>query len=320
MLSLSAGGGWTDPLAMLLPTGTSVASALSPPSIQENQTLPTMGQGEVVELRADLVTVTVTVASPSGKLVSELKANDFEILEDGVPQTITTFSSHSHMPLSLVMVFDVSLSIRSRMNFQKGALAGFLRAIVRPADKVAIFSVSTDVVMQQPFTSNINELLLAIDRVDAKGATALYDAIAAAATALNARPGRRVIVILSDGRDTISRVTLSEALKRVQEADAVVYAINTSGRPASANVRDLAGERALETLCNQTGGEVFFPEKLEELDPVFARLADQLRTQYVLGFTSSNETRDGSYRHLTVRVKHPGVYARAREGYYALKQ
>jgi Ca-activated chloride channel family protein len=199
-------------------------------------------------------------------------------------------------------------------------MARFLRAMVRPIDSVAIVSVSTDVIWQQPFTADLSQLLSAIERLNAEGATALYDAVEAAASALNRTSGRRVIVILSDGRDTISRATLASALKRTQEADAVVYAINTSGRPASANVRELAGERALERLCNQTGGEVFFPDKLEELDPDFARLTDQLRTQYVLGFASTNEARDGSYRRLTVRVNQPNLFARAREGYYALKQ
>jgi len=286
---------------------------------QKDSEPPKPGQTEIVELRADLVTITVTVASPGGKLITDLEAQDFEILEDGVLQLITTFSSHSEMPLSLVLIFDGSLSIKSRLTFEKDTVSRFLRAIVRSQDKVALLSVSTDVVWQQPFTANLSQLLSAIDRLNAEGATALYDAIETAALALNNRMGRRVMVILSDGRDTISRASLSVALKQAQEADAVVYAINTSGRPASANVRDLAGERALERLCNQTGGEVFFPDKIEELDPVFARLADQLRTQYVLGFTSSNEARDGSYRHLTVRIKRPDMFARAREGYYALK-
>lgn len=317
-VDLSSGrDGNTRPQARL-PGG--LSNRLSRVPRQEKPAASTSSEQEIVELRADLVTVTVTVVSPGGRLVTEMTAQDFEILEDGAPQSIMTFSRHSQMPLSLVMLIDGSLSIKNRLGFQKEALARFLRAMVRPVDSVAIVSVSTDVIWQQPFTADLSRLLSAIERLDAEGATALYDAVELAASALNRTSGRRVIVILSDGRDTISRATLSSALKRAQEADAVVYAINTSGRPASANVRELAGERALERLCNQTGGEVFFPDKIEELDPVFTRLTDQLRTQYVLGFSSTNEARDGSYRRLTVRVKHPNMFARAREGYYALKQ
>jgi Ca-activated chloride channel family protein len=312
----SVGG---DNLGMPLPQSRRVQQT-SPSTSQEKPWPSEKEQTDVVELRADLVTATVTVASPKGTLAKDLKAEDFEILENGIPQRISTFSRHAEMPLTLVMVFDTSGSIKSRLNFEKDTVARFLRTIMRPIDKVAIISVNTDVILQQYFTSSVNQLLAAIDRLSAEGATALYDAIEAAATALRARQGRRVIVILSDGRDTISQTTLNVALRRAQQADVVIYAINTSGQPASANTRDLAGERALETFCNQTGGEVFFPNRLEELDPAFSRLADQLRTQYVLGFYSTNEARDGSYRRLAVRVKRPNLFARAREGYYALKQ
>jgi Ca-activated chloride channel family protein len=274
----------------------------------------------VVELRADLVTVIATVVNPKGNLIADLTQADFEILEDGVPQKIVTFNSQAKLPLAMVMIFDVSLSVRHRLEFEKEAAARFFRAIIRPVDQVSILSVSTDVVVQEYFTADVNRLTSAVRRMQADGTTALYDAIVKGAELLNAVNGRRVLVIVSDGRDIISRATLLEALQRAQEADAVIYAINTSGRPASANDRDLAGERALETLANRTGGEVFFPDQINELDPVFTRLAEQLRTQYVLGFYSSNEVRDGSYRHLSVRVKRESIYARARQGYYALKQ
>ncbi|RMG56045.1 MAG: VWA domain-containing protein [Acidobacteria bacterium] len=275
---------------------------------------------EVVKLRADLVTVVVTVSDATGNLMQNLNVEDFEILEDGIPQVITTFSRNSETPLSLVMILDASLSVKNRLRFEKEAFAAFLRAIIRPIDRVAIFSVSTDVALQQGFTGDIDKLLFAISHVSAQGATALYDAIATAAELLKTRPGRRVIIILSDGRDTISRLTLTEALRRVQEADAVIYAINTSLTSMPSNQQAWPGQQTLDVLCRQTGGEAFFPRDLTELNPIFDRLANELRMQYVLGFISSNERRDGSYRRLTVRIKKPGVTARARAGYYAPKQ
>lgn len=275
---------------------------------------------EMVKLRADLVTVVVTVSDSTGNLIQNLDVEDFEILEDGIPQVITTFSRNSETPLSLVMIFDASLSVKNRLRFEKEAFAAFLRAIIRPIDSVAIFSVSTDVVLQQGFTGDIDKLLFAISHVNAQGATALYDAIATAADLLKTRSGRRAIIILSDGRDTISRLTLDQALRRAQEADAVIYAINTALTSISAEKRIWPGQQTLDLLCRQTGGEAFFPRDLIELNPIFDRLANELRMQYVLGFISSNERRDGSYRRLTVRIKKPGVLARARAGYYAPKK
>ncbi len=291
----------------------------SAPGTAQQPQRPSSEFEDAVELRADLVTVTVTVTSSNGVLVGDLRQEDFEIIENDLPQRIITFSRHLDLPLSLVMVFDASMSVKSRLGFEKDAVARFFRTIVRPIDRVAVISVSTDITMEQPFTTEVNQLLSAINRISAEGATALYDAVDLASVMLSERQGRRVIVVLSDGRDTISRTPLLGALRRAQEADTIIYAINTAGRPNSANVRDLAGERALETFCLKTGGEVLFPDKIEELDPAFTRLAEQLRTQYILGYISTNEARDGSFRRVKVKVKRPNVQARSREGYYALK-
>jgi Ca-activated chloride channel family protein len=223
-------------------------------------------------------------------------------------------------PFALVMVFDASLSVRHRLQFEKDAAAKFFRSVLRPNDLASVLSVSTEVSVAQGFTSDLRLLMAAISKVQAEGTTALYDGIARSADALLPTDGRHVIVVISDGRDIISRISLLGCLRLAQEADAVIYAINTSGKPASANDRDLVGERALETLANRTGGEVFFPDRIEELDPVFQRLANQIRSQYLLGYYSSNEARDGSYRRIAVRIRRNECYARAREGYYALKK
>ncbi|MBI4469122.1 MAG: VWA domain-containing protein [Acidobacteria bacterium] len=271
-----------------------------------------------IELRSDLVTLTATVTGSRGELVGDLRKEDFEVIEDGKPQALATFG-RSEVPLSLVIVFDASLSVRSRLDFEKQAILHFLRATLRPVDQAAILSVSTDILWRQELTQSIEVLAAAVRSISAEGATALYDGIRVAAEKLSACDGRRVVLILSDGRDTISRNTLTEVLRVAQAADVVIYGINSSGTPPSANVRDLAGERALEKLANSTGGEVLFPDRAEELEPAFMRLAGQLRTQYFLGFYSSNEMRDGSFRQLVVRLRRPGTFARARSGYYAPK-
>lgn len=300
-------------LCLMLLLSMPTPSALS---ATDNQSVLPSQSDEAVRLRADLVVVIVTVVDAAGASVTTLKADDFEIRENGQLQKISTFARHDDMPLHLVLVFDISASVKSRLGFAKDSVARFLKALVRSDDGVAIVSVSTDVVMEQSFTSDINLLTSTINRLSAKGATALYDGICLAADALSQRQGRRVIFIFSDGRDTISRATLQQTLKLLQWHDVVVYAINTAGRTSSANVRELVGERTLETLCHQTGGQVFFPDRAEELDPALSRLADLLRTQYVLGFVSSDETSEKTYRELTVRVKQPNMQAYSRHGYY----
>jgi len=282
-----------------------------PISIPQEPTPP-----EVISLRSDLVLVTVSVRGPRGEWITGLGPEDFEVLEDDVPQQIAFFGGEAALPLRLVVLFDTSLSVKGRLEFEKQAVARFFRSVMRPRDLAALISVSTEPVLRQSFTEDVAQLTNAVRGLKAEGATALYDALLMAAEYLAPVEGRRAIVILSDGRDTVSRATLGQVLRRVQEVDAVIYAINVE-EPLSANVRELIGETALELLARQTGGEVFSPAQVEELDPIFARLVEQLRTQYVLGFYSTNEARDGAFRRLTVRVKRDGVIARAREGYYA---
>lgn len=290
---------------------------------------------ETLSISSNLVTVVTSVMLPKdaseGLSHGGLQAEDFEVLEDGVPQEIAQFSREEDTPLRLVMLFDVSSSITQQINFERRAAAKFFERIMRPQDKAALFAVSTDVTVLQDFTGKVNLLTNATKLLRAKGATSLYDAIYLAADYLKPTQGRRIIVIVSDGGDTTSAKSLREALAEAQAADAVIYAVFTGTNLTSANVRDLAAERALVTLTSETGGEVLYPQlgltagdndeekSLHILDEAFARLAAQLRTQYTLRFYSTNEARDGRFRKIAVRVKKPGYTARARSGYYAPK-
>lgn len=290
------------------------SSASRGESSERSSQNPVPSSSEVISLRSDLVLVTVTVMGAQGELGPE----DFEVLEDGVPQRIVFFSGEAALPLRLVVLFDTSLSVKDRLEFQKQAVARFFRLVMRPRDQAALISVSTEAVLRQEFTEDVSRLIGAIRGLRAEGATALYDALVMGAEYVGTVQGRRILVVLSDGRDTISRVPLVQAVRRLQEVGATVYAI-TLRESSSASAWEVIGETTLQTLAQHTGGEVFSPVRLEELDPVFARVAEQLRMQYVLGFYSTNEARDGTFRRLTVRVKRAGVIARAREGYYAPK-
>src|SRR5215475_995968 len=309
------------------------------PKIREPENLPQRkekGSEETIRINSDLVNVVVTIAGGQPTSLLDLKQEDFEILEDGVPQEIANFSRNADQPLKLVMLFDTSMSVAQTLDFERRAAARFFDRVIRPQDRAAVFSVSTDVVVLQEFTNKTPLLVDATRQLDAYGATSLYDGIYLAADYIKNARGRRVIVIVSDGGDTTSNKSLLDALGQTQKSDALIFAVFTGNPWHSQNLRDLAAERALETLTGETGGEVLKPRlaprknrsryddetdelSLKELDRAFTDLAEQLRTQYVLGFYSTNEKRDGSFRKLSVRIKKPGYQARARTGYYAPK-
>ncbi len=288
---------------------------------------------ETIRINSDLVNVVVTIGGRPPNASLDLKPEDFEILEDSASQEIANFSRTDDQPLKMIMLFDTSLSIAQVLNFERRAAARFFDRVIRPQDRAAIFSVSTDVVVLQEFTNKVPLLVDATRQLRAQGATSLYDAIYLASDYLKPAKGRRVIVIISDGGDTTSNKGLLEALTHAQKSDSAIFAIFTGNPWPSENLRDLAAERALESLTKETGGELFKPRlpdkrhgeetdeiSLKELDRSFADLAERLRTQYVLGFYSTNEKRDGSFRKLDVRIKKPNYIARARTGYYAPKE
>jgi len=307
-----------------------------PPKIRLPENPQPKESEDIIRINSDLVNVVVTIgANGRGPLNAslDLGPEDFEILEDGAPQEISNFFRNAAQPLKMVMLYDTSFSVNQRINFERRAAARFFERVIRPQDRAAVFSVSTDVAVLQEFTNKIPQLVEATRQLRAQGATSLYDAVYLASEYLNPTEGRRVIVIVSDGGDTTSSKGLLEALAQAQKSDAVIFAVFTGNPLPSENLRDLAAERALESLTKETGGEFFKPRiqdgrrpseeadevSLKELDRIFTDLADRLRTQYVLGFYSTNEKRDGAFRKLSVRIKKPGYQARARTGYYAPK-
>jgi Ca-activated chloride channel family protein len=290
------------------------------------------GEQDTIRINSDLVTVVTTIIPPPGEKASGLQREDFEVLEDGVAQELSNFARESETPLRLVMLFDTSLSVAPRLNFEKKAAAKFFERVLRTQDQAAVFSVATEVTILQDFTNRVPLLVSAIRQLKSQGATSLYDGVYLAANYLKPARGRRVIVLVTDGGDTASGKSLKTALRQVQAVDALIFAVYTGDLWKSENLRNLAAERALEALTGETGGEVYHPklpaqdeaiqddeQALKELDAAFTRLADELRTQYILGFYSNNEARDGRFRKLAVRVKKPGFTVRARTGYYAPK-
>jgi Ca-activated chloride channel homolog len=302
-----------------------------PPPIRLPEQAP-QDSGVSIRINSDLVTVVTTISRNSPNDSLELKREDFEVLEDGVPQEIANFAREAEQPLQMVMLFDTSLSVSQKIDFERRAAAKFFERVMRRQDRAALFAFSTEVEVMQELTGRVPLLVNGLKQLLAQGATSLYDAVFLAADYLKPVQGRRVIVVVSDGGDTTSQRTLLDVLGNAQRSDVMIFAVFTGNRNFSENLRDLAGERALETLTSETGGILYIPIatpgtqgkeideiSIKELDLAFYDLAEQLRTQYTLGFYSTNDKRDGSFRKLAVKIKKPGYTTRARSGYYAPK-
>ncbi|HEY9404695.1 MAG TPA: VWA domain-containing protein [Pyrinomonadaceae bacterium] len=272
--------------------------------------------GEIVRVTSNLVPVSATVTDTRGKAVTDLTVDDFELRVDGQPKPIGGLS-HAETPVRMVMLFDNSDSIRSSREFEKQAAIRFFKSVLRPVDQAAIYSVGTVFDLVQPLTNDVGKLVRTIEHFDKpEGATKLLEAIAHAAEYLRHTPGRKVLVIVSDGADTVSDMPFDETLRRVLAADCQVYSVQT-GAFESANLVDLIAIRRLETFSERTGGAVYVPKTTGELDTAFAQISADLAQQYVLSYYPTDEGRDTRFRTINLRVKtRPNLRVRARRGYY----
>jgi len=268
-----------------------------------------------------LVNVFVTVTDEHGAPVAGLKKENFALLEDGKPQTISVFDKESALPLSIVLDIDTSLSTRKDLPLELSSARRFAHAILRPVDALSLYGFSEVVSEVVPFTSDLKTIDRGIDRVRMGSATALYDALYLGAEALESRKGRKVLVVITDGGDTVSRVDYKEAVRSAQEAEAIVYSIIVVPIEASAG-RDIGGEHALIQISEDTGGKYFYATSLPELDDAFRKISDELRTQYLLAYYPSQRLSDSSFRRIEVKVDGASGSAftvRHRTGYYTSK-
>jgi Ca-activated chloride channel family protein len=274
-----------------------------------------------VTFRSDvkLVNVFVTVTDQAGAPVANLQKDDFTLEEDGHPEKIALFSRESELPLSIVVAIDTSLSTKSNLRLELDSAKRFVHAIVRPVDAVSLFTFSELVEQLVPFTADTQRIDRAIDRVRVGSATAVYDAVYLGSEALEDRKGRKVMVIITDGGDTISKVDFQEAVREAQESEAIIYPIIIVPIESSAG-RDIGGEHALIEISRETGGKYYYASDLPTLDRAFRQISDELRTQYLLAYYPSRRLADSSFRRIEVQVKgHPELHARHRAGYYTSK-
>jgi len=272
---------------------------------------------DVVRVSSHLVPVPTTVVDAHGAAVPNLRIEDFELTVDGEPKLISDIY-RSETPVRMAMLFDNSGSLDASREFEKRAAMRFFRTVMRPLDQAAIYSVSTNIELSQPMTSDVARLERTIDSFPKpEGATSLYDGIFAALTYLKPYAGRRVIVIVSDGRDTTSRYDhdFEATLQRLSSDECQVYVVQT-GVYDNANVRDLAAERRMQEFAAQTGGSAYIPKSVNDLDETFSQISADLAQQYILSYYPAADKRDGKYHLITVRVKtRQNTRVRARKGF-----
>ncbi len=286
------------------------------------------GAGDSVstfEVQVKLVNLFVTVTDTNGAPVSSLSRDNFQVLEDGVPQDIRIFGRESELPLSIVLAIDTSLSTRKDLRLELDSARAFARSILRPQDALSLFQFAQTVDELVPFTSDLKRIDAGISRVHLGSATAMYDAIFLASQALERRQGRKVLVVITDGGDTLSQTSYAESLREAQIAEAIMYSIIVVPIESSAG-RNTGGEHALMQMSHDTGGEYYYAESVQQIDAAFRRISDQLRTQYLLAYYPKRRLADSDFRRLDVRVAAPAdshlslpLHVRHRAGYYTSK-
>ena len=275
-----------------------------------------------LKVDVNLVNVFVTVTDSHGAPVPSLEKENFQLKENGKEQKIAVFSRESALPLSIVLGIDTSLSTRKDLPLELTSARKFSHTILRPQDGLALYKFSEEVDQVVPFTADLKKIDAGIERIRNGSATALYDAIFLGSQALSKRQGRKVMVVITDGGDTVSQVDYKQALRAAQEAEAIIYSIIIVPIEASAG-RDTGGEHALITISGDTGGKYYYATSIAQLDDAFRKISDELRTQYLLAYYPSDRYTNSDFRRVQVNLTNPpegGPFeVHNRAGYYTRK-
>jgi Ca-activated chloride channel family protein len=269
-----------------------------------------------------LVNVYVTVTDAHGAPVAGLKKENFVLQEDGHEQKISVFDKESALPLSIALAVDTSLSTRHDLPLEQASAKRFARAIVRPVDGLSVFGFSETVSQATTYTADQKRIDEGIDHLRLGAATALFDAVYVVSRSLDRRQGRKVIVLITDGGDTISRVDYKEAARAAEEAEALVYSIIVVPIENSAG-RETGGEHALIQLSEDTGGKYYYATSMSQLDDAFRQISDELRTQYLLAYYPLQRASFSQFRRIQVGIsgtaEATAYHVRNRAGYYTVK-
>jgi Ca-activated chloride channel family protein len=287
------------------------------------QSQPTTDPETTLKVDVKLVNVYVTVTDPRGAPVGGLKKENFLVQEDGREQKISVFDKESALPLSIALAIDTSLSTRHDLPLEQASAKRFVHAIMRPVDALSVFGFSETVVQSSfGYTADLKRIDEGIDHIHLGAATALFDAVYLASRSLDRRQGRKVMVLITDGGDTISRIDYKGAARAAEEAEALVYSIIVVPIENSAG-REIGGEHALIQLSEDTGGKYYYATSMSQLDEVFRQISDELRNQYLLAYYPSQRTSNSQFRRIQVGVSGPedaaSYHVRHRVGYYTSK-
>ena len=291
-----------------------------------------------IKVDVDVVNILTSVRDKKGGLIANLEKNDFTVLEDGKPQEIKYFTKETDLPLTIGLLVDVSGSQRNLIDIERSAASQFFTQVLRKKDEAFLISFGEETELLQDYTGSprllkegLNQLRVSsgvsgihpgpVPTIGQPRGTVLYDAIYLAGTEkLRSEVGRKVIVVITDGVDQGSRLTRNQAIEAAQKADAVIYSIDYSDPRAYGPFGGGGGgEGELRKMSDETGGHVYKVDRKHTLDDVFRELQDEMRSQYSIGYTPTNGVKDGTYRHLEIRLANKDLKAQARKGYYAVK-
>jgi Ca-activated chloride channel family protein len=270
----------------------------------------------------DVVSLNVTVVDGQNRYITDLTEADFTVFEDGTRQELSYFN-RTNLPIALSLLIDTSASMESRMQLAQDAAIGFAKKL-REQDVAQVVDFDSRVEVLQDFTNRIEQLESAIRTTSAGGSTALHNALYISLKELakikpraSEEVRRRAIVVLSDGEDTSSLVTYEEVLELAKRSETAIYTIALQAKDAAQTKGFREAEFILRQFAQETGGRAFFPARAEDLRDVYGQIADELSSQYSLGYASKNTRRDGGWRRLVVQVARPQATARTKRGYYA---
>ncbi|MGD0773821.1 MAG: VWA domain-containing protein [Candidatus Solibacter sp.] len=295
-------------------------------------------QMPTIKVDVDVVNILASVRDKKGALIPNLEKADFSILEDGKAQPIKYFTKETDLPLTIGMLVDVSGSQRNLIDIERSAASQFFRDVLRKKDLAFLIMFGEETELLQDYTGSPRLLTEGLGQLEVSSGvsgihpgpvptmgpprgTVLYDAIYLAANEkLKSEVGRKVIVVITDGVDQGSRLTRNQAIEAAQKSDAVIYSIDYSDPRAYGPFGGGGGgEGELRKMSDETGGHVYKVDRKHPLDEVFKELQDEMRSQYSIAYTPTNEVKDGGYRHLEVRLGNKDLKAQARKGYYAIK-
>lgn len=305
---------------------------------------------DVLRTETDLTNLLFTVTDKNNRYITTLQQNDIRVLEDGVPQTLFTFQRETDRPLSIAFLIDVSISEERTLPDEKAAARSFIEKVIRSEkDQAAIIPFEGYAHVEQPLTRDVLGVYRALEAVEIafpaytgsapalsgitsgpgtiapprEGSTAIWEAVSLTARVVLGRSytqRRRAIILLTDGQDTSSRVSRNAAIDQAIQAETVVYAIGIGDKRYDGINKD-----ALTNLAEKTGGRAFFPKKDTDLVAAFQDIEQELRSQYLLAYSSTNKTHDGKFRSMTIEIANPGLAKeklklRYRPGYFAKQQ